>query len=377
MDIVIPEDRVGDFFFLDDEEEEKAYGASGDYKQAAELTKQLMKGAAAAKDKAQQTGKSDSQKKMMDFKLRVVDFISIYVKQKGYSGDAGVQLKLIRGMLKGLSVAHQDKQQILFDRIKSVLTLMAKQSQQQGSLQSYESNEEDEKVLLTEMSRLLTKPQRDPALQKAYTDCFLLLTKHYYNASSGASPSLTATYKSLLQKFLGGRVESGSAMSMRFWQQVCEQCPALLWKCHESILSCFLAKEGDQNEGSRSNHQRLQAIELYGHLIKAAKTNQEAKKSMYKSFELLTALICKVIGSADKSWGGQKKVKKTGLCVGLFAKAAKTLSSNEIALDIDPKGLITDCGVKIVKELETATEKDKTMANLKGKIKEIKRIIEL
>ena len=90
MDIVIPEDRVGDFFFLDDEEEEKAYGASGDYKQAAELTKQLMKGAAAAKDKAQQTGKSDSQKKMMDFKLRVVDFISIYVKQKGYSGDAGV-----------------------------------------------------------------------------------------------------------------------------------------------------------------------------------------------------------------------------------------------------------------------------------------------
>ena len=98
---------------------------------------------------------------------------------------------------------------------------------------------------------------------------------------------------------------------------------------------------------------------------------------MYKSFELLTALICKVIGSADKSWGGQKKVKKTGLCVGLFAKAAKTLSSNEIALDIDPKRLITDCGVKIVKELETATEKDKTMANLKGKIKEIKRIIEL
>ena len=39
------------------------------------------------------------------------------------------QLKLIRGLLNALSVAHKDKHQILFDRIKSVLTIMAKQSQ--------------------------------------------------------------------------------------------------------------------------------------------------------------------------------------------------------------------------------------------------------
>ena len=38
MDIVIPEDRMGDFFFLDDEEEKKQYGASADYEQAAQLT---------------------------------------------------------------------------------------------------------------------------------------------------------------------------------------------------------------------------------------------------------------------------------------------------------------------------------------------------
>ena len=64
---------------------------------------------------------------MADFKVRAVDFLSIYVKQKGYQGNAAVQIKLIRGLLKGLSTAHSDKNQILFDRIKAVLGLMAKQ----------------------------------------------------------------------------------------------------------------------------------------------------------------------------------------------------------------------------------------------------------
>ena len=64
----------------------------------------------------------------MDFKVRALDFLSIYVKEKGYQGNSMAQLKLIRGLLSALSVAHKDKHQILFDRIKSVLTIMAKQS---------------------------------------------------------------------------------------------------------------------------------------------------------------------------------------------------------------------------------------------------------
>ena len=45
MDIVIPEDKMGDFFFLDDEEEKKQYGASADYNQSKALTQQLIKSA--------------------------------------------------------------------------------------------------------------------------------------------------------------------------------------------------------------------------------------------------------------------------------------------------------------------------------------------
>jgi len=76
MDIVIPEDKIGDFFFLNDSEEEKAYGAHADYAQAASLTQQLMNGV----QKNNKHQKSDTYKQMMDFKVRAVDFLSIYVK---------------------------------------------------------------------------------------------------------------------------------------------------------------------------------------------------------------------------------------------------------------------------------------------------------
>lgn len=39
--------------------------------------------------------------------------------------------------------------------------------------------------------------------------------------------------------------------------------------------------------------------------------------------------------------------------------------------------MISETGVQLIKEMEAATEKDKAMSNLKGKIKEIKKIIEL
>ena len=41
-DIVIPQDKVQEFFFLNETEEQEEYGASGDHKHAAELTQKIM-----------------------------------------------------------------------------------------------------------------------------------------------------------------------------------------------------------------------------------------------------------------------------------------------------------------------------------------------
>jgi len=71
----------------------------------------------------------------MDFKVRVLDFLAIYVKEmkKAENSEKPIDShKLIKGLLKGLQVAHQDKNTILFDRIKTVLTMLAKGSQNQS-----------------------------------------------------------------------------------------------------------------------------------------------------------------------------------------------------------------------------------------------------
>jgi len=83
------------------------------------LTKQLIEG------KGPQNQKENS-KRVTDFKVRALDFLSIYVKEKSYQSNGTTQIMLIRGLQKALSVAHKDGNKIMFERTKSVLTLMAK-----------------------------------------------------------------------------------------------------------------------------------------------------------------------------------------------------------------------------------------------------------
>ena len=226
------------------------------------------------------------------------------------------------------------------------------------------------------MSRLLLKSHSDPATSKAYADCFALLTKHYYD--QGSRKSLTKAYKGLVNKLLAGRVLAGSGLNSKFLQNVFEKCPALAWSLHDQILKCFLPKEGEgkKESGSRSNHQRLQAMDLYQLLIMVARTDAEAKTELASKLELLSGVTCKVVEASD-SWQ-QKKVKKTGTCIGLFAKAAKTLLQQSEGAPIDfDRQIVTESGLKLIKAIEVATEKDKTMSNLKGKSKEIKKLIQM
>ena len=76
---------------------------------------------------------------------------------------------------------------------------------------------------------------------KAYQECFLLLTKTYYqSANPKLIKFLAFTYKELLKTFLGGRMSS-NAVSVRFFQQVFEQSPAFAWDhLLKIILKCIV-----------------------------------------------------------------------------------------------------------------------------------------
>lgn len=143
--------------------------------------------------------------------------------------------------MKGLQVAHTDRNTILFERIKTVISMMAKGPQQQqqvnGAAAQDSENEgegsgagiKENKIVMTELMGQLLRHSKDQQMQKAYVDCFLLLTKTYYQSGNPRLMKFLAfTYKELLKTYLGGRLNSG-AINVRFFQSVFEQNPGFGW----------------------------------------------------------------------------------------------------------------------------------------------------
>jgi len=107
---VINEDKLGDFFMMDGDDEAAEYGAAGNYARAAELGADML----SRTPKAIQNAQSSKFKTVMDFKVRVMEFISMYVKkrsevtveEKKDSSRTDTSLTLIKGLLGSLKVAH-------------------------------------------------------------------------------------------------------------------------------------------------------------------------------------------------------------------------------------------------------------------------------
>lgn len=132
-----------------------------------------------------------------------------------------------------------------------------------------------------------------------------------------------------------------------------EQCPCIGWALLKTVLKCFLPKgksdeEAKKEEGSRSNHQRLQAIELLASLIKSSEKDAAARALIAENISLMTNVICKVVQTSE-TWQN-KKVKKTGLCVNLFVKAARVCIKDK-SIEGDAKEQVIQEGAKLVREL--------------------------
>ena len=87
-------------------------------------------------------------------------------------------------------------------------------------------------------------------------------------------------------------------------------------------------------------------------LIKASEKDKKAIKLMTQNLNLLTSVTIKVIQTAN-TWQN-KKVKKTGLCVNLFVKAAKLILKDKSA---NYEEVIKE-GARLVTALQVAIEAD-------------------
>jgi hypothetical protein len=87
-------------------------------------------------------------------------------------------------------------------------------------------------------------------------------------------------------------------------------------------------------------------------LIKASEKDKKAIKLMAQNLNLLTSVTIKVIQTAN-TWQN-KKVKKTGLCVNLFVKAAKLILKDKSANNEE----VIKEGARLVTALQVAIEAD-------------------
>jgi hypothetical protein len=75
---------------------------------------------------------------------------------------------------------------------------------------------------MTELMTLLLRNGKDELMRKAYQECFLMLTKNYYQqGNKKLTKFLAFTYKELLKTFLAGRMSS-NAINVRFFQMAFE-----------------------------------------------------------------------------------------------------------------------------------------------------------
>lgn len=315
-------------------------------------------------------------------------------------------------------MAHSDKNTILFERIKTILTLIARggspssegggheESKSAGGLskEALATQNKDRKILMTEIVGLVLKPTKDAKMHQAYIDCFVSITKQFCDLDDKLMQNFVVfTYKELLKKFLGGRGAPAHCLNQQFFKRVFEECGSGLGlRLMKSLLRYFLSnikdtavsketenklaesemsaadssavdKASPAKTSSRSNHQRLQAIEIFNSLVKATQKNNKLLVGLAEQLDLITSVIISMLKSAD-SWQ-QKKVKKTMLCLNIFTKLAKTIISDDKLKKKSTKA-IQQNGALLIKSIEEECEKDKSMSNLKGKIKEIQALME-
>ena len=132
-------------------------------------------------------------------------------------------IRIIKGLLNALNIAHKDNNAVLFSRIKSVLSLMARGTSSHGQVSSHELK--DCKLLLTEVMGLVLRPTKDRSMHQAYMDCFFTISKQFSDSEDKQLVKFVAfTYKQLIMKYLGGRGTSNKSLNPQFFSKVFEHC---------------------------------------------------------------------------------------------------------------------------------------------------------
>jgi hypothetical protein len=193
---------------------------------------------------------------------------------------------------------------------------------------------------------LVLKPTKDAKMHQAYVDVFISLTKHFSESEDPKMVSFVAmTYKELLKKFLGGRGTSAHALNQQFFTRIFEECNSKLGSSLVKPLLRYVLPTGQKgeeigesevsvsaadpsgNKSSRSNHQRLQAIEILNSLVRSSGKNPALLSALGDKIELISNVLVTLLKTAE-TWQ-QKKVVKTISALGIYSKLGQSISKSD------------------------------------------------
>lgn len=188
-------------------------------------------------------------KAINDFKARVLDFLNIYVKEVKDSIDSNKRMIITRGLLDAMAVAHKDKSEVLFEKIRHIIVTMAKGTKANSDDNNEDENDKNHKtILFTEILAKILNPKIDTKVSRVYRTAFFYVIKSL-KEEKGFKKLIRSSYKELLKCYLQKR--ASNTLNQEFFQNAFNADLEFSYSFFKFLLKCSLPicrKEGDEGK---------------------------------------------------------------------------------------------------------------------------------
>lgn len=188
-------------------------------------------------------------KAINDFKARVLDFLNIYVKEMKNNIDSNKRMIITKGLLDAMAIAHTDKSDVLFDKIKAVIVTMAKETKGANTGGEVDENEKNHKtILFTEILTKILNPKLDAKVSSVYRTAFFYVIKSL-KEDKDFRKLIRSSYKELLKCYLQKR--ASNTLTQDFFQNAFNADIEFSYTFFKFLLKCTLpiTKKANEEEG--------------------------------------------------------------------------------------------------------------------------------
>lgn len=296
----------------------------------------------------------------------------------GITGDK--RLIITKGLLDAMAIAHQDRSDVLFDKIKTVIITMAKETKVAADGEQLSDEEKQGKtILFTEILTKILNPKLDPKVSSVYRAAFFYVIKSL-KEDKDFRKLIRSSYKELLRCYLQKR--ASNTLTQDFFQNAFNTDLEFSYSFFKFLLKCTLPivkKESTEEKksepiGARTLKQRFLAIDLLHFLVK--RTRKSNEESLFRKLGDNFALMAQCCTTILEDINNMKhRVKNASNILNLYIDAGMCIKYNtairkNYAAEIDRS---TEEIIVIVNKLS----QQKDLKQLKERVKHLKKLIHL